>query len=145
MKDDEPFSRCRRIAYRELMARLADLVGHHQLPVNRDAGDINDFLDGAPVHHELMRDVVRSIYRGGRCSHLDAEVRAETVFNCLGRIRGRLLAEADTDIDQVNILEELGWASRLLFAAPAPRQADSRPERESGDQDKPVVVTHPFP
>lgn len=145
MKDNEPFNDCQRIEYRDLMVRLADLVGHHQLPVNRDAEDIHDFLDGEPVHRELAREVVRTIYRGGRCSHLDAKIRAETVFNSLGGIRGQLLADRDTDVDQINLLEELGWASRVLFAAPLPHQTDTRTEPDSADDDKPVVVTHPFP
>jgi len=145
MNHDEPFNDCQQIRYRTLMARLADLVGHHQLPVNTAADDINEFLDGDPVHYELIRDVVRSIYRSGQCSHLDSEVRAETVFNSLGDIRGQLLADRETDIDQVNLLEELGWASRVLFAAPAARPSDSEASDDGDDErdDKPVVLPHP--
>lgn len=141
MSDTEVFDNCHRIEYRALMTRLAEFVGHHQLPVRADAADINDFLDGDPVHSELVREVVRAIYRSGRCSHLDAEVRAETVFNSLGGIRGRLLADGDTDIDQINLLEELGWASRALFAPTAP--SDDEPGTDSGADDRPVVVYHP--
>jgi len=144
MKDNEPFNDCQRIEYRRLMSRLADLVGHHQLPINRDARDINDFLEGNPVHQDLIRKVVLSIYRRGHCGHLDAEIRAETVFNSLGVIRGQLLTERDTDIDQINLLEDLGWASRVLFAAPPARQGDAQAEPDSADDPKPVVVTHPF-
>lgn len=141
MSDTEVFDNCHRIEYRALMTRLAEFVGHHQLPVKADAADINDFLDGDPVHSELVREVVRAIYRSGRCSHLDAEVRAETVFNSLGGIRGRLLADGDTDVDQINLLEELGWASRALFAPTAP--SDDEPGADSGADDRPVVVFHP--
>lgn len=142
MTDDQVFDGCQQIEYRDLMSRLADLVGRHQLPVRADAADINDILDGDPVHYELVRELVRSIYRSSRCGHLDDEVRAETVFNTLGGIRGRLLAEGDTDIDQVNLLEELGWAARTLFAA-APHAGPETAPDEDADDDGPVVVQHP--
>lgn len=138
--DHETLHDSQRLEYRRLMTRLADIVGRHQLPINPDAADINDILDGDAVHYDLARQVVRSIYRSGRCGHLDAEVRAETVFNSLGDIRGRLVADSDTDVDQINLLEELGWASRVLFAAPAshdPDQPEARDERDA------IVVKHP--
>lgn len=141
MSASEPFQDCRGIEYRELMTRLADLVGRHQLPIKTDAADINDILDGDPIHYELVRDVVRSIYRSARCGHLDAKVRAEAVFNSLGDLRGRLVADRETDIDQINLLEELGWASRLVFSA-TPADAGTRPERSSND-DAPVVLHYP--
>ena len=141
MSNTEAFSDCHRIEYRALMTRLAELVGHHQLPINADAADINDILDGDPVHGELIREVVRSIYRSGRCSHLDAEVRAETVFNSLGGIRGRLLADGDTDVDQVNLLENLGWASRVLFAPARPTEAAG--ESGTDTDDRPVILHYP--
>jgi hypothetical protein len=143
MNDTDAFRHCRTIQYRVLMTRLAEFVGHHQLPVKADAADINDILEGDPVHSELIREVVRSIYRSGRCSHLDAEVRAETVFNSLGGIRGRLFADGDTDVDQINLLEELGWASRALFAPGPGGAAGAETEAGTGDRERPVVVPHP--
>lgn len=141
MTDTETFDNWRGIEYRELMTRLAEVVGRHQLPINTDAADINEILDGDPVHYELARDVVRSIYRSGRCSHLDAKVRAEAVFNSLGGIRGRLLADHQTDVDQINLLEELGWATRLVFST-----TPIEPTRTSGrdsDDDRPVILQYP--
>lgn len=143
MSETEAFNDCHRIQYRALMTRLAELVGHHQLPIKPDAADINDILDGDPVHCELVREVVRSIYRSGCCSHLDAEVRAETVFNSLGGIRGRLLADGDTDIDQINLLENLGWASRVLFAPAPAADEDDKDGRDADTDDRPVVLHYP--
>ena len=124
------------------MTRLADLVGRHQLPIKFDASDINDILDGDPVHYDLIREVVRSIYRANHCSHLDARVEAETVFNCLGDLRGRLLADRETDVDQVNLLEELGYASRVIFAAP-PQPQKRREEPDKDNSDAPIVLQYP--
>lgn len=141
LMSDEAFSNCRRIQYRTLMIRLADIIGRHQLPIRTHAADIKEILDGDPVHYDLVQEVVRTIYRAGRCSHLDAEIRAETVFNCLGVIRGRLLADSETDVDQINLLEELGWAARVLFAAPSP---GGEPDRDGRDEDDtPVVLQYP--
>lgn len=142
MTNSEAFDDCHRIEYRELMTRLADLVGRHQLPIKPDAADINEILEGDPVHYELARDVVRSIYRSNRCGHLDAKVRAEIVFNSLGDIRGRLLADRETDVDQINLIEELGWASRLVFAA-APRTDPNGHSDPQTDDDQPIVLQYP--
>lgn len=141
MNDTDTFEECQSMQYRALMTRLAELVGHHHLPVKPDAADINDLLDGDAVHYELIREVVRSIYRASRCSHLDAEVRAEAVFNSLGGIRGRLIAAGDTDIDQINLLENLGWASRAVFAPAPPPEDDSEPGAGAGDR----AVVLPYP
>lgn len=142
MNDTETFDECQSMQYRILMTRLAELVGHHQLPIKPDAADINDLLDGDAVHYELIREVVRSIYRASRCSHLDSEVRAETVFNSLGGIRGRLIAAGDTDIDQINLLEDLGWASRAVFAPALPPENDNEPDAGAGG-DRAVVLHYP--
>jgi len=131
------------IEYRAFVTRMAELVGRHQVPVNADAADINDILEGDPVHYDLIHEVVRTIYRSGRCSHLDARVRAEAVFNALGGIRGRLLGERRTDIDQVNLLEELGWAARVVFAAaPGPDGRQDKAAASDAD-DSPVVLQYP--
>lgn len=140
MSAKEAFNDCSSIEYRALMTGLAEFVGHHQLPIKSDAADINEILEGDPVHCDLVREVVRSIYRSGRCGHLDAEVRAETVFNSLGDIRGRLLTDGETDVDQINLLEELGWASRALFAPKTPPDAGDEAEE---DDDRPVVLRYP--
>ncbi|MFZ0486242.1 MAG: hypothetical protein WAL83_04530 [Arenicellales bacterium] len=142
MTNGEAFSDCRGVEYRELMTRLAELVGRHQLPIRPDATDINEILDGDPVHYELVRDVVRSIYRSSGCGHLDATVRMEAVFNSLGGIRGRLVAGGETDIDQINFLEELGWASRIVFSTALPTDAGTEPEPDA-DNDRPVVLQYP--
>ena len=142
MSISEPFEDCGGLEYRELMTRLADLVGRHQLPIKTDAADINDILDGDPIHCELARDVVRSIYRSARCGHLDAKVGAEAVFNSLGDIRGRLVADRETDIDQINLLEELGWASRLVFSATA-TDAEARDSGRDTSDDPAVVLHYP--
>lgn len=141
MTDQETLHDGQRLEYRRLMTLLSDIVGRHHLPINPDAVDINDILDGDPVHYDLAHQVVRTIYRSGRCGHLDAEVRAETVFNSLGDLRGRLVADRDTDVDQINLLEELGWASRVLFAAP---QATASPRSGTDlEEDRPIDVKHP--
>lgn len=143
MNVSEAFNECHQIEFRVLMTRLADLVGRHQLPIKPHAVDINDILDGDPVHYDLIREVVRTIYRSNHCSHLGAQVEAETVFNSLGDIRGRLLADRDTDVDQINLLEELGYASRTLFAAPPPPHFENQTEPDTDNDDGPVVLQYP--
>ena len=112
---DPTMTNCDTLEYRTLMNELADQVGRQHLPINGEARDINELLEGEAVHSELVRELVQSIYRRNRCNNLSGKVRIETVFNVLGEIRGRLGRQADTDIDQINFLEDLGWAVRNCF------------------------------
>lgn len=103
------------VAYRALALALADRVGRHHLPLRDDASDINELLLPDAVHYELSKDMLRMIYRRNRCGHLDARVQPGPTFAALGEIRWRLTRCRTTDIDQVNLLEEVGWALREIF------------------------------
>lgn len=116
----------RKVCYRTLMLKLADWVGHHHLPIRNDAVDIHQILEGEPIHNKLVQDIVRSIYRLNHCNHLDDWVDTEIVFDALGEIRERLLDHTSTDIDQINLLEEMGWAMRSLFST-----IDSMPKQRT--------------
>lgn len=105
------------LAYRELIQLLADRVGRHQLPLRDDASDIKELLCPDAVHYELSKDVLRMIYRRNGCGHLDARVQARATFAALGEIRSRLSRCRRTDIDQINLLDEIGWSLRQFFQA----------------------------
>ncbi len=106
----------RRLTFRTLMVELAHRIGDHHLPVYAGAADIHAFLGADAVHHELIAQVVRQVYKANRCGHLDAAVTSRPTFAVLGRIRGRLSQCVQSDIDQVNLLDMLGWATREIFA-----------------------------
>ncbi|MDH3637710.1 MAG: hypothetical protein OES09_04525 [Gammaproteobacteria bacterium] len=104
------------VTFRTLLVELAHRVGDHHIPVNTGANDIHEFVGVDAVHHELVNQIVRQIYKANRCGHLDAEVSHKPTFAVLGRIRGQLSQCRQSDIDQVNLLDALGWAVREIFA-----------------------------
>ena len=118
------------LTFRVLMTELANRVGDHHIPVNPGAPDIHAFLGADAVHHELVAQIVRQIYKANRCGHLDAAVSSRPTFAVLGRIRGRLSQCGQSDIDQVNLLDTLGWAVREMFA--------NRERIPSGVTDEPI-------
>jgi len=103
------------ITFRELILHLAREIGRHQIPVHAQAHDIHEFVGSDSVHHELVRDAVRAVYKANRCGHLDAPVYATQTFNALGIIRRRLSQSESTDIDQINLVDNIGWIVRKLL------------------------------
>ncbi len=104
------------ITFRRLIHHLADHIGRHYIPVRTRAEDIGGFLGPDSVHHELIRSLVRAIYKSNCCGHLDAPVFATQTFNALGNIRGRLQQSPRADVDQINLIEDIGRVVRDLLS-----------------------------
>ena len=85
------------------------------MPLRDGHGDINDLLSHDAVHHELIHDIVRRVYSENRCGHLDAFIQLETTFTALGRVREQLLTSTLSDVDQINLLDDVGWHTRRYF------------------------------
>lgn len=112
------------VSFRALVSRLADHVGRHHIPVNDHASDIHELLGADAVHHDLIRRVIRRIYKANRCAHLDALIYPAPTFTVLGQIRSELAASTRTDVDQINLVDEIGWATRGIFGLHPTIQAD---------------------
>ena len=113
--------------FRGLVTWWADRLGRHQVPLADDTDDINDLLGPDAVHHDLIQKVVRSVYRANNCGHLDACILLEETFTALGQVRVALIDSAQADVDQINLLDNIGWQTRQYFGletedgAPAPK------------------------
>lgn len=105
----------RPLTFRALMVEIAHRVGDHHIPVYSGAADIHSFVGTDAVHHDLVVQIIRQIYKANRCGHLDAAVASRPTFAVLGRIRGHLSQCGQSDIDQVNLLDTLGWVVREIF------------------------------
>ncbi len=125
------------VTFRTLLVEFAHRVGDHHIPVHPGAKDIHEFVGADAVHHELVTSVVRRIYKANRCGHLDAEVSAKPTFATLGQIRAQLSRCRESDIDQVNLLDALGWAAREIFT-----DADYRPMTLADDALKKPASVH---
>lgn len=106
--------------FRDLILDLADVVGRHHLPVVEDSHEIGDFLGNDAIHYALVKKLIRSVYRANRCGHLNAEISANPTFDAIGKIRGELVRSADTDLDAIRLLDQIGdYVSRILASTDA--------------------------
>ncbi len=96
------------VTFRELIRGLADDVGRHQIPIRDRAADIHALLGSDAVHHELITNLVRAIYKSNGCGHLDAPVNSAQTFNALGVIRSRLRRTRHCDVDQIFLIDNIG-------------------------------------
>lgn len=112
--------------FRDLVLYLADRIGRQHIPAQDNAVDIHALLGADAVHHDLIKDTVRRIYRANRCGHLDADISRDETFVVLGEIRKQLASSQFTDIDQINLLESVGDACRLWFQGSRHGEAQSQ-------------------
>ncbi len=103
------------VTFRHLIRRLADEIGRHHIPVRTGAKDIHEFIGPDSIHHELVNDLVRAVYKANRCGYLDAPVHAAETFNALGQIRGHWSQSGRADVDQINLIDDIGWTVRELL------------------------------
>ena len=113
--------------FRSLIAWWSERLGEHHVPLRRRTDSIHDLLDHDAVHHDLIKAIVRRVYRENRCGHLDAPVSLAATFTALGSIRCQLISEDSADIDQVDLMDSIGWHTRQYFA-----WLESLPESRSG-------------
>lgn len=110
------------------MAWWADRLGRHHVPLRDEVDDINELLSPDAVHHELIQEIVRKVYCLNRCGHLDAEISLENTFTALGRVREKLLLSRQSDVDQIDLLDNIGWQTRQCFGPPREHEpGESRP------------------
>ena len=103
------------VRFRELVTWWADRLGRHHVPVSDSTDNINEFLGPDAVHHELIQKVVRTVYCANNCGHLDACILLEDTFTALGQVREALVNSARADVDQINLLDNIGWHTRQYF------------------------------
>jgi hypothetical protein len=110
--------------FRELIAWWTEHLGRHHIPLREHFDDINDMLSPDAVHHELIQEIVRTVYCANHCGNPGAKITMEDTFTALGQVRTKLLKSAQSDVDQINLLDNIGWYTRQYFG-PGPEQADA--------------------
>lgn len=104
------------MTFRQFIKQLAEKVGLHQLPVVPDANEIRYFLAEDAVHHQLVKALVRDIYKANNCGHLDAIIDPAKTMSLLGIMRSALLTENDTDICRVRLMNQLCEVSTTILS-----------------------------
>lgn len=123
-----PPATTRSIPFRTALVALVDRLGKHQLSICERAQEIHDLIEPDAVHPDLVRRIVRTIYKANRCCHLDAPIYIEPTLDSIGAVRGTLLRRSGTDVQQLDLVDEIGLHLVGLFnasppAAPGPRRA----------------------
>lgn len=116
------------MTFRRLIRYLEKHIGNHQIPTRRNAHEIREFLRPDGVHHDLVKDVVRRIYKTNNCGHLDAVVRRPATLGPLAEIRLEIMHSPRTDIDQYRFIEELYARATKFFDEHDP---DASPLKEA--------------
>ena len=101
--------------YRNLMVFLSDAIGSHQLPLIKEAMRPKEFVAPDAVHYDLVKKIAHSVYKANRCFHINAPVNYERTFNALGIIHGELIRSSKTDIDQMNLIHDIGVRAADFF------------------------------
>ena len=99
----------------EFLQKLEERLGYHQIPVNPAAAGIRDIFECAPIHHDLMTRLVRTIYAQHACRKLTDPVNREDTFTALDSIRKEVLNSNKTDVDAYRLMEELCAAIDAVF------------------------------
>jgi hypothetical protein len=100
------------MTFRQYMQLLAHRIGQHQLPIVENAADIHSFLEPDALHHDLVKPLVRQIYRGSRCGHLDAPLDRQLTLRLVTQARSELLGQDDTDICRLRCIDH--WLEESL-------------------------------
>lgn len=103
--------------FRKLVSALADNVGHHQIPVDESAMHPAALIKPDAIHYDLIKKLMRAVYRSNRCYHLNAPVYFDSTFDAIGKIYGEVVNSSKSDIDQVNLVHEIGIVAAEFFKA----------------------------
>ncbi len=103
------------MTFRQFINYLEEHIGNHQIPTRHNAHEIREFLRPDGVHHNLVKKVVRRIYKTNNCGHLDAVVRRPATLGPLAEIRLEIMHSPRTDIDQYRFIEELCASATKFF------------------------------
>jgi hypothetical protein len=110
------------MTFLELLQKLEAHLGSHQMPLNTAAKNLKDIFETIPLHNELMKRLVQSIYAGNRCRHIGDPVERAATFEALAPLRLEVLRSERTDVDLYRLIEELCVALDSAFD-PLPRAA----------------------
>ena len=101
--------------FRKLASTLADRIGYHQIPIDSTAMHPAALITPDAIHYDLVKKLMRAIYRSNSCYHLNAPVYFESTFDAIGSIYGDVINSVDSDIDQVNLVHEIGSVAADFF------------------------------
>lgn len=106
------------MTYRELAIWLENELGTCHLLVNRAAKEPADLLLATGLHDQLVRELLRAVYKSNRCYHIRARLSAERTLAALQPVREKVLDQPATDLLTVRFLDAVDAAVRGAFRLP---------------------------
>ena len=94
---------------------LEKRLGNHHIPINHDAGQLQDLFVNSPVHAEFVTNLIRSIYKKNHCKSLGSPITESVTNNTLAKSRLSALHAKHTDIDTFNFIEDMCLAVDAIF------------------------------
>ncbi len=118
----------------ELMQFLEDRLGHHQMPLNARAVQLNDLFTSCALHHELTKEIVAAIYKSNDCRKLQDCVNPEKTLMSLVPIRLKVIQSTHTDIDTFHFIENFCASTDDYFriSTAGTEQPQHAPRDDSG-------------
>ena len=121
------------MTFLQLVTRLAQHVGTHQIPVNPQADRRRGLIDSSALHYVLMSRIVAAIHAANHCRALGDPVQRDATFEALGPIRMELLQTSGTDMETARLLEELSVALAEVFEDEPPDTPPAGGRRKTGN------------
>lgn len=120
--------------FKDFLLHLENRLGYHQIPLNPAAGDVKDIFESCPLHDDLTKQLVRTIYKRNRCQKLTDPVDRKTIESVLKEIRMAVVQEAGTDIDRYDFINDFCIAAHEFFVtdlAPSNSRSRSHPQKQT--------------
>ena len=104
------------MTFRHFLEYLEHRLGYHQIPLNPYAETPQDIFESCPLHDELTKQLVRTIYKRNKCQRLIDPIEREPTETVLKEIRTGLLKEEAMDVDRYHFIEEFCAAVNEFFS-----------------------------
>lgn len=98
------------------MQSLETQLGYLYVPLNSDAGHLNELFETSPLHHDFMVQFAKFVYKQNRCTHLKAEIDKSNTQKALTPLRLKALKSTNTDIDIYSFIDNLCFVIDAVFS-----------------------------
>lgn len=104
------------MTFRDFLQHLERSLGYHQIPLNRHADSPRDIFEGCPLHDELTKQLIRTIYKRNQCQRFIDPIDKIKTEAVLTEIRNSVMQEKATDVDRYHFIEDFCAAVNEFFA-----------------------------
>ena len=111
------------MTFRDFLEHLERSLGYHQIPLNRRADSPRDIFESCPLHDELTKQLIRTIYKRNQCQRFIDPIDKLKTEAVLTEIRNSVMQEKATDVDRYHFIEDFCKAVNDFFVDAAQNQS----------------------